>query len=260
MLKADLVIFANNTCHHAQLYARNSEPGVPQAIELAKTHFERRRCGHHPDQYPEPLSAHECIHSVVDPKQSGVNKHRYVCAVNDDGVRASLRRIPGVPLIFIRRSVVLMEPMATATAKARSAEERRKFRAEIKMPGGKRKRDEDDDDSEDAKGAVRGGGGGGAGSDGTAAAAKPEKKKKKKSGPKGPNPLAVKKKKKPTQPESRPKTEEGAEGIATAGGDDATSEQAKKKRKRKHKSSAVDGENTVSTEDGTRTAITNSEE
>lgn len=256
LLKADLVIFANNTCHHAQLYARNSEPGVPQAIELAKTHFERRRCGHHPDQYPEPLSAHECIHSVVDPKQSGVNKHRYVCAVNDDGVRASLRRIPGVPLIFIRRSVVLMEPMATATAKARSAEERRKFRAEIRMPGGKRKRDEDDDDSGDDKGAVKGGAEG----DGTAAAAKPEKKKKKKSGPKGPNPLAVKKKKKPTQPESRPKTEEGAEGIATAGGDDATSEQAKKKRKRKHKSSAVDGENTASTEGGTRTPITNSEE
>lgn len=217
------------------LYGRKGEPGVEQAIELAKTHFERRRCGHHPDQYPEPLSAYDCIHSVVDPKQSGVNKHRYVCALNDDRVRASLRRIPGVPLIFIRRSVVLMEPMADATAKARSAEERAKFRAEIKTPPAAKRKRVEDGEAENKDGKEEG--------------AKPAEKKKKtmKRGPKGPNPLSVKKPaKKPTEAGNKPKTA-NTEKPAAAEADSATEEQPKKKRKRKHKSGAADGEGAAST-------------
>ncbi|RYP80140.1 hypothetical protein DL769_002626 [Monosporascus sp. CRB-8-3] len=225
------------------LYARNSEPAVREAIELAKEKFERRRCGHHPDQYPEPLSSYECVNSVVDPKKNGVNKHRYVCAVNDDHLRASLRQIPGVPLIFIRRSVVLMEPMAAATAKVRSAEERKKFRAEILMPGGKRKRDDDseDEDGNGSKGGAKSG----------EATKAPERKKKKK-GPKGPNPLSVKKKKKtPNQPGSKPKEEKMEEPPKTVGDDAGTIEQPKKKRKRKHKSSGANGEAAGAMENGT---------
>ncbi|RYP33105.1 hypothetical protein DL767_004890 [Monosporascus sp. MG133] len=229
-------------CSMRHLYARNSEPAVREAIELAKEKFERRRCGHHPDQYPEPLSSYECVNSVVDPKENGVNKHRYVCAVNDDHLRASLRRIPGVPLIFIRRSVVLMEPMAAATAKVRSAEERKKFRAEILMPGGKRKRDDDSED-EDGNGSK----GGSKSSEATKA---PEKKKKKK-GPKGPNPLSVKKKKTPSQPDSKPKEEKRGEPPQTEGDNAGTIEQPKKKRKRKHKSSGANGEAAGPTENGT---------
>ena len=66
-------------CEIRKLYAKKNEPGVSEAIEVAKT-CERRRCGHHPDEYPEPLSTLECMQSVVDPKDQGENKHRYVVA------------------------------------------------------------------------------------------------------------------------------------------------------------------------------------
>ncbi len=190
-----------------------------------------------------------------------------MCAINDDGVRASLRRIPGVPLIFIRRSVVLMEPMATATAKARSAEERRKFRAEIKMPGGKRKREEEDDDDDDDDTGNPGDENGKGKKDITGSngeAAKPEKKKKPR-GPKGPNPLSVKKKKKPTRPDhgrsraERAEEEAAAGEVATAESNNATAEQAKKKRRRKHRGGGADGETAPSMESGTGTLVTNSD-
>ncbi|KAI1100220.1 Fcf1-domain-containing protein [Jackrogersella minutella] len=169
-------------CSMRHLYERKSEPGVEAAIEQAKDHFERRRCGHHPDQYPKPLSALDCIHSVVDPKNNGVNKHRYVCAINDDAVRADLRQLAGTPLLFIRRSVMIMEPMARVSAKVRSKDERSKFRAEIKTPSGKRKRDDDDGSDEENEGQA---------ASGTIKAEKSEKKKHKKHGRKEPNPLAT---------------------------------------------------------------------
>lgn len=225
------------------LYARNTEPGAAAAIEEAKTSYERRRCGHHPDQYPEPLSGLECIRSVVDPKSTGANKHRYVCAVNDDELRASLREVAGVPLLYIRRSVMTLEPMAEVSAKARSREERGKFRAEIKkvVAGGgagekKRKRadgddedDEDSDDSQDEKDKKAAGNSNG----------NPDAKKRKKAyGQKLPNPLSIKKKK--------PQPSEGS-GAASAGdtkntagttqqqpsGNGESGEAAKKKRKRR---------------------------
>lgn len=48
-------------------------------IDRAKM-FERRRCGHMPEEYPEPLSDHDCIMSCVDPKGGKTNKNRYVVA------------------------------------------------------------------------------------------------------------------------------------------------------------------------------------
>ncbi|KAI0838832.1 hypothetical protein F5Y06DRAFT_33371 [Hypoxylon sp. FL0890] len=214
-------------CSMRHLYERKSEPGVEAAIEQAKNHFERRRCGHHPDEYPKPLSALECIHSVVDPKDNGVNKHRYVCAINDDSVRANIRQVAGTPLLYIRRSVMIMEPMATVSAKIRSKDERSKFRAEIKTPSGKRKREDDDDgdqESNEEKAAPN-----------TTEADKSEKKKKKKSyGKKEPNPLAVKKKKKPKsasdgQSSKTPKTND------TAAEETGQTDAPKRKRRRKHK-------------------------
>ncbi|KAL7628380.1 hypothetical protein AAE478_002582 [Parahypoxylon ruwenzoriense] len=223
-------------CSMRHLYERKSEPGVEAAIELAKNHFERRRCGHHPNEYPKPLSTLECLHSVVDPKDNGVNRHRYVCAINEDAVRATLRRVAGTPLLFIRRSVMIMEPMATVSANARSKDERRKFRAELKTPGGKRKREEDNDDSEgdqdeDVKRAT---------GEAPAGTGKPEKKKKKKTyGRKEPNPLAVKKKKppKPASGGQGPKKTETKE-VAVPEGAETTGE-PKPKRRRKHKGSSV---------------------
>lgn len=224
-------------CEIRKLYAQKAEPGVAAAIELAKT-FERRRCGHHPDEYPEPLPTMECMQSVVDPKGTGQNKHRYVVASQGQDVRRMLRTVRGVPLIYIKRSVMILEPMADESAQLRAREEKMKFRAEIKKPLGKRKRDDEEDDESDAEDEDR--------TEKrqhdetTANGTNGEKKKQQKArGPKGPNPLAVKKAKK----------EKSASSGATTDGP------AKRKRRRKTKAkdgslsaSATDAPTTVSEE------------
>ncbi|KAF4124051.1 U3 small nucleolar RNA-associated protein 23 [Geosmithia morbida] len=170
-------------CEIRKLYGQNSDPGAAEAIEVAKT-FERRRCGHHPDEYPEPLSTEECLESVVDPKKSGTNKHRYVVASQDNSVRRMLRSVRGTPLIYVKRSVMILEPMADESVQVRAREERAKFRAEIRKPvaTGKRKRDDEDDEAD--------------GDEDREGHKKEKNKKIKTKGPKGPNPLSVKKSKK----------------------------------------------------------------
>ncbi|KAI0125541.1 Fcf1-domain-containing protein [Xylariales sp. AK1849] len=205
-------------CSMRHLYNSKAEPGVSAAIELGKT-FERRRCGHHPSEYPEPLSTLECLTSVVDPKGNGVNKHRYCVASNDQETRAALRLVNGVPLVYISRSVMIMEPMAEATANQRTAAEKQKLRDEIKRFAGKRKRVDDVDEETE---------------DGTGQSTEPERKQRNKAhGPKGPNPLSVKKKKpKPTLQEKTPRAEVEASVLIEAEG---TEERKRSKRKRKPK-------------------------
>ncbi|RSM01063.1 hypothetical protein CDV31_011543 [Fusarium ambrosium] len=206
-------------CEIRKLYAKKNEPGVSAAIDLAKT-LERRRCGHHPDEYPEPLSTQECLRSVVDPKNSNQNKHRYVVASQDQEVRRMLRGIRGVPLIYIKRSVMILEPMADESVQVRAREERSKFRAELKNGLGKRKRE--DGDSDDEKDKDKDG-------DGEALSAEEQKKKKKKSyGTKGPNPLSVQKAKK--KQEGQPRKPAGSEQK-----EDTQEAPAKRKRRRKNK-------------------------
>ncbi|KAG9507547.1 hypothetical protein J7337_001100 [Fusarium musae] len=208
-------------CEIRKLYAARNEPGVHEAIDLAKT-LERRRCGHHPDDYPEPLSTQECLRSVVDPKDTLQNKHRYVVASQDQEVRRMLRGIKGVPLIYIKRSVMILEPMADESVQVRAKEERSKFRAEIKNQLGKRKReDADDDEKVDKK------------TDNSSEEQKP--KKKKGHGPKGPNPLAVQKPKKAKTEGQQPRKGESTDVK------DAPQEGAgKRKRRRRNKATAAD--------------------
>lgn len=170
-------------------------------IESAKS-MERRFCGHHPQDHPEPLDAGECISSVVDGKNSGRNKHRYVVATQDIELRRELRAIPGVPLIYINKGVMIMEPMASASTEERTKEERTKFRAELKTNPVKRKRA---DDEEEPKGSATTDGASEAQVSAQASGEeRPQKKKKKNYGKaRGPNPLAVKKKKK-TGPGQKP--------------------------------------------------------
>ncbi|KAG8421093.1 hypothetical protein J3458_002999 [Metarhizium acridum] len=217
-------------CEIRKLYARKNEPGISEAIEVAKT-CERRRCGHHPDEYPEPLSTLECLQSVIDPKDTGENKHRYVVASQNLDLRRMLRGVRGVPLIYIKRSVMIMEPMSDESVRLRAREERSKFRAGLKPTIGKRKRAERDDGGEedDDDGNVM------ATDKGTEP--KPPAKKSKRPGPKGPNPLSVKKKaKKQTDGTSKPKkTAKTAETEEKSG-----EAPAKRKRKRKSKSTNAD--------------------
>ncbi|KAK0656093.1 Fcf1-domain-containing protein [Cercophora newfieldiana] len=98
----------------------NRDPAVAAAIERAKT-FERRRCGHLMDE--DAKSERECMLSVVDPKGNGQNKFRYIVATQDEELRNRLRSVVPTPLMYVRRSVVILEPMAEASAKVRAREE-----------------------------------------------------------------------------------------------------------------------------------------
>lgn len=172
-------------CSIRQLYTSTHEDRAEKStwIETAKT-FERRRCGHH--ELEEPLATGECLLSVVDPKDSGSNKHRYIVACQNPEVRARMRRIAGVPLVYVQRSVMVMEPMAAKTEEVRNGQEVEKIRSGIKRgkanagQAPKRKRD----DNEDEEGQDAGN---------PAALALVVKHAKKARGPKEPNPLSVKK-------------------------------------------------------------------
>ncbi|KAL9088772.1 MAG: hypothetical protein Q9165_006081 [Trypethelium subeluteriae] len=202
-------------------------------LDLTRSKCELRRCGHH--ELPEPLSTMDCFLDCIDPKIRekddgiGTNRHKYVVATQDGEARRRLREIPGVPLLYVKRSVLIMEPMSQGSIDVQEREERKKFRAGLK--GGrelKRKRDVGNDNGDTA-------------GDGTADASQtiePPRKKKSK-GPKGPNPLSVLKPKKtrlvqngqnqgPSRDRDEPPTNDGPL---------AEEEQPKKKRKRKHKSS-----------------------
>lgn len=222
-------------------------------IETAKA-CERRRCGHH--ELEQPLSTLECLQSVVDPKGSGTNRHRYVVASQDPEVRRKMREIAGVPLVYINRSVMIMEPMAGKSAEVRDAEERGKVRAGLKgrrpaSSGVKRKRDSDDEGAQD-----------GAELEGrdVASSAEPAQKKKR-NGPKGPNPLSVKKaKKEPSKPSTAAAVEEERQvvlkaaktdpqahekavdaAVATDGATDGTTDGARKRKRRRKPDLATDG-------------------
>ncbi|KJX94644.1 hypothetical protein TI39_contig4170g00004 [Zymoseptoria brevis] len=227
-------------CSIRHLYNAPASPTKDQCIEVAKQ-AERRRCGHH--ELEQPLSEFECIMSVVDPKGSGTNRHRYVVASQLDEVRKALRKVVGTPLVYVKRSVMVLEPMAQATEEVREREEKSKIRAGLvgrRETGGGEKRKRGEDDQQD----------------GEERQEKVEAKKRKVKGPKGPNPLSAKKaksgkaeekegekaalrkvmKKDPQAAEKAGLTIGGA-GNGEGGGDVTK----KRKRKRKPKESGVDG-------------------
>ena len=102
-----------------------------QALILKAKEFERRRCNHH--VLEQPLSSLECLSSVVDPKNSRTNKHRYAVASQDTSIRKHMRDIPGVPLIYISRSIMVLEPMAISTTDLNERHEKGKLRTGLKQ-------------------------------------------------------------------------------------------------------------------------------
>ena len=150
--------------------------------------MERRRCNHH--ELEEPLATLECISSVIDPKGSGTNKNRYVIASQEERVRRFCRGVKGVPIIYVKRSVMVMEPMSEGSVGVREDAEHEKFRQGLRgrVAGlGKRKRDDEDRENlPDVNSA-----------EGKAILDGEDQipKKKRTRGPKGPNPLSVKKSK-----------------------------------------------------------------
>jgi len=222
-------------CSMRHLYAASKEPGVSYLIDKAKT-YERRRCNHLPESYPVPLGTKECLGSVVDPKSNKTNKHRYVVASQELGVRKHMRGIMGVPLVYINRSVMIMEPMADATVGNREREEKGKFRDGLRSRGSgslKRKRDDGDETGEKQ----------------VSNTDDLSKKSKKRKGPKEPNPLSIRKPKKKFEGETS--TSVSFRGLEEIVGDiggldqatmDGSDHNMKRKRRRKHKSAAGIGE------------------
>ncbi|KAF2674264.1 hypothetical protein BT63DRAFT_394791 [Microthyrium microscopicum] len=192
------------TCCMRHLYAEKDA----QNIALAKS-FERRLCNHH--ELEDPLSTLECLSQVVDGK-----KHHYVVASQDPEVRSHMRGVPGVPLIYINRSVMIMEPMAKSTSDVRLQEERKKARQGLKMRINARTENAaqpvDQQDTQSSE------------------------KKRKSKGPKGPNPLSIKKPKKQRTERAPPRNREEDQEASELTTEDA----AKRKRKRKPSKKAED--------------------
>lgn len=105
-------------CMQALYASRNSS-----AIDLAKT-LERRRCNH---SHKDPKTPDECILLVA--LVDGKNKHRYVVATQSRPLRKALKAVPGVPLLFINRSVFIMEPVLEATTAVAQEKEQAKLTA-----------------------------------------------------------------------------------------------------------------------------------
>ncbi|BFZ63801.1 hypothetical protein YB2330_004933 [Saitoella coloradoensis] len=171
-------------CCMAALYKLGREG---QAVVDVAKEFERRKCGHFGDKTKE---SGECIRSLVNIE--GENKHRYCVATQSYDLRGELRGIAGVPLMFINRAVLILEPESDATAQFKLREERQKlglstYEKEL-LAGKKRKREGEEDNVV----------GGEALDEIERAREDKEKKRLKKLGPKAPNPLSVKKKKKET--------------------------------------------------------------
>ncbi|KAI0732319.1 Fcf1-domain-containing protein [Fomitopsis betulina] len=169
------------------------------AVDLAKT-FERRKCNHR-----EAIPGDECLASVV----GETNKHRYVIATQSHDLRVKLRAIPAVPIVHINRSVMILEPPSKATLEAKELAEEQLLHPSAPeiaaLPS-------------------------------SGAPAEPPKKKK---GPKGPNPLSVKKKTKiEPSPHKRQESEQGDSGgkrkhIDDDGVEAELSQAHKRKRRRK---------------------------
>ncbi|QLQ82213.1 hypothetical protein HG537_0G04680 [Torulaspora globosa] len=194
-LQAEVKVMITQCCMQS-LYETNNQG----AIELAKS-FERRRCNHPPK---DPKPPKECIESVVN--VNGQNKHRYVVATQDIDIRRSLRRTPGVPLVYTTRSVMVMEPLSDASSKISKAVEEDKLFKGLNDPRNASAKTSEDATEKNPQ----------------------EITKKRPRGPKQPNPLSVKKKKNQKLSSSDRTAETGSENATKT-----------TKRRRKHRSPAT---------------------
>ncbi|TKA65012.1 hypothetical protein B0A49_08127 [Cryomyces minteri] len=221
-------------CSVHALYTTHADTAATKSawLDVARK-CETRRCGHTPSTNSTTTtitssssapSTRDCITSVV----GSTNKNRYIVASQDAEVRARCREVPGTPIVYIRRSVMIMEPMAEASVGVREREERGKVRSGVGRGApssgtttpkstakvattvmGKRKRDADEH-----QGSERGNGRDDADSRDEARGAAPSLQKRRK-GPKGPNPLSVKKTAK--KPRSDEEEKHGAVAESPAG-------------------------------------------
>lgn len=141
-------------------------------------------------------------------------------------IREAARNIPGVPIVYVKRSVMILEELSRASERVRGGEERGKLRGGIvEAAGGKKRKREDENEGVNA--------------DGSKLEVDEGVKKRattRMKGPKGPNPLSIKKK----QAKPQQQTERGADGGHAKPNDTQEAvevqpdDMPKAKRKRKH--------------------------
>jgi U3 small nucleolar RNA-associated protein 23 len=145
-------------------------------------------------------------------------------------LRSAARAVPGVPIIYVKRSVMVLEPFSTPSEKVRLGVEKSKFKIGMEaaldvVSGLKRKREDEEE--------------------GPSATSKDRHAKK----AKAPNPLSIKKPKKREKPnpeeqgkkKEKKQDQEQEQESRDDGAEDKTADaegeqSVKKKRKRKHKS------------------------
>ncbi|KAI7818356.1 Fcf1-domain-containing protein [Gamsiella multidivaricata] len=198
---------------------------------ISSKRYEKRRCKH---QTAVPES--ECLSQII----ASTNPHNYVVATQSKKLRLKFATVPGVPLLYIKRANLILEPPSEASLKGAKKIESDKTHASSKelqtlkavkvTAMGKV--------SVDPKLVQR-------------LEAKQENKKqklevkkakllKKRMGPKEPNPLSVKKKKKaPTPAPVQPAPKEKAQTEASEGGEGPS--EKKKRKRRKPRSERAEG-------------------
>ncbi|OAD69094.1 hypothetical protein PHYBLDRAFT_101239, partial [Phycomyces blakesleeanus NRRL 1555(-)] len=150
------------TIHELQSKGRE----FTNAMIVAKR-FEHRRCAH-----KTPVKSAACISEII----GSTNQYHYCVASQDKKLRSHLRSVPGVPLLHIKKNLVILEPMSNESKEALKRHE-----IEKTLPMGK--------EASLLKGIGR--------AAGIIKDEEPKEKKTKKAlKKKGPNPLSVKKKKK----------------------------------------------------------------
>jgi U3 small nucleolar RNA-associated protein 23 len=238
---------------------RTNNPFRPYHLP-APTVLPLRHCSHNDDN--TPIDEVECLLSLLCPNTETMrNKEHYTLATAEpialahdeldspdakkrkraqsamadrtqkaSALRSGARAVPGVPIIYVKRSVMVLEPLSVSSDRVRMGVEKSKFKSGVEaaldiVSGLKRKREDEDEDED---------------KDGEQQHASKNRGLKK---PKAPNPLSMKKpksrgKQKPEEQgearKSKPRENEDAGNADTADGD-ATST-VKQKRKRRHKS------------------------
>jgi U3 small nucleolar RNA-associated protein 23 len=217
---------------------KTNQPYRPRHLP-PPTELPLRHCSHNPES--SPIDEVDCLLSLLSPNaEVKKNKEHYILATADAPVkkvdkndaqrkrkrdeereeeralrrsqmlRLRARQIPGVPIIYVKRSVMVLEPLSTRSETVRDGAEKAKFRYGL-----------DDPSLEKAE----------------------EEETKKKRGPKvkAPNPLSVKKSKKketgPAKEKSQKKVAEDDDVPEKEDGDDAGA--AKPKRRRRHHKSGA---------------------
>jgi U3 small nucleolar RNA-associated protein 23 len=154
-------------------------------------------------------------------------------------VREAARNVPGVPIVYVKRSVMVLEELGRASLRVKGEVERERLKEGLVGRAGKKRKREEEEEEEEGKEEGEGGG----------AASKGRVVKK----VKGPNPLSIKKKKPKLQRPKEDDVEDSRRDRAKANKPQDGDDVPKAKRRRKHKSRK--GDEPADSEGGTVNSV-----